>query len=91
MSLKFRKYVHGQYTERKRSALQKKQWALFAAIGYSIAIRGYLICWKDILKRAGFDASYTGAIDNLITMSKAAEQRARYNIKHLKEVPFDIR
>lgn len=77
------KFSHTAYPY-KQSDLQKKQWAQFAAIGYSIAIRGYLLCWQDLLKRAGFDDSYIVWIDEAIAMSRVAEKHARWNIKHLR-------
>ena len=70
----------------KQSPLQKAQWNQFAAIGYSIGIRGYLRLWAQLLKKAGFDNSYLGTIDSMIEISKQTEKRARWNIKHLRSL-----
>ena len=81
MSLKFRR--SGPLY--KQSELQKSQWNQFAAIGYSIAIRGYLKCWRMILIRADItDPTIIHSIDNLISVSIQAEKRARWQIKHLR-------
>lgn len=83
--LKFRQYIYGQYKHHNPSDLQRKQWNQFAAIGYSMAIRGYLNCWRMILIRAGItDVSIIGSIDGIISISYHAEKRARWNIKHLR-------
>lgn len=71
----------------KQSELQRKQWQQFSALGYSMAIRGYLLCWKHLLKTAGFEKEYLDSIDVIISMSKETERRARWNIKHLRQLP----
>ena len=69
----------------KQSELQRSQWNQFAAIGYSMAIRGYLNCWRAILIRADItDPTIIHSIDNLIAVSVQAEKRARWQIKHLR-------
>ena len=83
--LKFRQYIPGKPTYYNPSDLQRKQWQQFAAIGYSMAIRGYLNCWRMILIRAGItDGSIIHAIDAAIEVSYRSEKRARWNIKHLR-------
>ena len=83
--LKFRQYTPGNWKEYKQSELQKSQWQQFAAIGYSMAIRGYLNCWRALLIRADItDPTIIHSIDNLIAVSVQAEKRARWNIKHLR-------
>lgn len=82
MTLKFSRTAYPY----KQSDLQKKQWQQFAAIGYSIGIRGYLLCWRELLKRAGFSNDYLAVINECIDMSRVAEKRARWNIKHLRSI-----
>lgn len=85
--LKFRQFIPGKPAYYKPSELQRKQWQQFAAIGYSMAIRGYLLCWKSILIRAGItDLGITQTIDMLIEDSKVAEKRARWQMKHLRSL-----
>lgn len=80
MGLKFSRTAYPY----KQSDLQRKQWQQFAAIGYSIAIRGYLLCWHKLLKDAGFSPDYLECIDEAIAMSRVAEKRARWQMKHLR-------
>ena len=70
----------------KQSPLQKAQWNQFAAIGYSVGIRGYLLCWRQILKAAGFDANDLWQVDSMIAQAVILEKRARWNIKHLRSL-----
>lgn len=85
--LKFRQFIPGKPAYYNPSELQRSQWQQFAAIGYSVAIRGYLNCWRAILIRADItDPTIIHSIDNLITISVQAEKRARWNIKHLKSL-----
>ncbi len=87
MPLKFRKFIPGKPAHYHPSELQKSQWNQFAAIGYSMAIRGYLLCWRTILIRAGItDACIIYSIDNLLEISRLAEKRARWNIRHLRSL-----
>jgi len=83
--LKFRQFIPGKPAHYNPSELQRKQWKQFAAIGYSMAIRGYLNCWRMILIRADItDPVIIHSIDNLISVSQQAEKRARWNMKHLR-------
>lgn len=83
--LKFRQFIPGKPAYYNPSELQRSQWQQFAAIGYSVAIRGYLNCWRAILIRADItDPTIIHSIDNLITISVQAEKRARWQIKHLR-------
>ena len=75
------------YNQYKPSDLQKKQWQQVAALGYSIAIRGYLQCWRAILVRANMaDELFIWNIDNILEVSRLAEKRARWNLKHLRSL-----
>lgn len=83
MTLKFSR----KSSSRKQSTLQRIQWDSFAALGYSMAIKGYLLCWRQLLIRAQItDIDIIWAVDNAITMSKEAEKRARWNLKHLRSL-----
>lgn len=83
MTLKFSRTAYPY----KPSRLQRIQWNQFAALGYSIAIKGYLLCWRQLLIRAHItDEQFIWPIDNLISVSKLAEKRARWNLKHLDSV-----
>ena len=87
MSLKFRQFIPGKPAHYRPSELQKSQWQQFAAIGYSIAIRGYLKCWRMILIRAQItDSAFIWSIDEMIRVSYQAEKRARWNIRHLRSL-----
>jgi len=85
--LKFKPYIPGDPFPYKQSKLQKAQWQQFAAIGYSIAIRGYLLCWRGILIRAGIIGNeFIWSIDEMIRISHQTEKRARWNIRHLRSL-----
>ena len=85
--LKFRQFIPGKPAYYRPSELQKSQWNQFAAIGYSIAIRGYLKCWRMILIRAQItDTGFIYPIDEAIRVSYQTEKRARWNIRHLRSL-----
>lgn len=70
----------------ERSRMQKKQWALFAAIGYSIAIRGYIACWEGVLRNAELlSPRAQEAMRAVREASVNIEKIARWEIKHLKK------
>ncbi len=81
MSLRFAK----QYTPfSEKSPAQKRQWHLFAALGYTIGIRGYLNCWQRLLKTAGITSPRThGAIETALAASAYIEKEIRWQIKHI--------
>ncbi len=84
MALKFSRNSFSNY---KPSRLQRIQWNQFAALGYSMAIRGYLNCWRGLLIRAHItDHKYIWAIDDMLNISKEIEKRARWNLRHLDSV-----
>lgn len=70
----------------KKSPAQERQWSLFAALGYTIAIRGYLNCWKYLLERAKITSPQThGQILASLEASRYIEKEIRWQIKHIKK------
>lgn len=83
MTLKFSR----NSASRKQSPLQRIQWNQFAALGYSIAIRGYLLCWRELLIRAHIsDSRFIWPIDEMLSLTREIERRARWNLRHLDSV-----
>lgn len=71
-----------------KSPAQQRQWNLFAALGYTIAIRGYLHCWQGLLKRAGITSPRThGAIEIALNASSYIEKEIRYQMAHIPTAP----
>lgn len=69
---------------RRKSPAQQRQWNLFAALGYTMAIRGYLHCWQGLLKRAGITSPRThGAIEIALNASSYIEKEIRYQMAHI--------
>ncbi len=68
----------------EKSPAQKQQWRLFAALGYTIGIRGYLNCWQVLLKSAGITSPRThGAIETALNASAYIEKEIRWQLKHI--------
>lgn len=68
----------------QKSEAQQRQWKLFAALGYTMGIRGYLNCWRSLLKAANITSPQThGAIDTALAASSYIEKEIRYQIKHI--------
>lgn len=84
MALKFTKPL----TTKKKTPKQQIQWKLFAALGYTIAIRGYLNCWRGLIEAAmqeSVDRYYAiKRIDEALNMSVWVEQDLRKNLRRIK-------
>lgn len=66
---------------------QKKQWKLRHALGYSIGIRGYLLCWRGLVKEIQdpVDRFYAEKrIDEMLSASKFIEADVRKNLRKIK-------
>ena len=69
---------------RRKTPAQQRQWKLFHALGYTIAIRGYLNCWAWLLKRAGITSPRThDAIEVALNASSYIEKEIRYQMAHI--------
>jgi hypothetical protein len=71
-------------TKLRGSPAQQKQRRLWMALGYSIAIRGYLRCWQALLRSAGIQTGFHGRIEEMIECSKRAEQVIRIYMQAVK-------
>ena len=81
MSLRFAKRYRSFHV---KSPAQQRQWQLFAALGYTMGIRGYLNCWQRLLKVAGITSPRThGAIETALAASAYIEKEIRWQIKHI--------
>lgn len=82
--LKFARYLNPLDPRPRKSLRQEIQWNLFAALGYTKAIRGYLHCWQYLLKRAGITSPRTlGAIEVALNASSYIEKEIRYQMAHI--------
>lgn len=90
MSIRFSR---NPWSNRKqKSEAQQRQWKLFAALGYTIGIRGYLNCWRALLKAANITSPQThGTIDMALAASSYIEKEIRYQIKHIPSSPAGTR
>lgn len=66
---------------------QKQQWRLRHALGYTLAMRGYLNCWLGLLKAAGVPSYKLQSIDMVLTVIRLLEADLRSDLQNIPKTP----
>jgi len=64
---------------------QREQWKLRHALAYTGAIRGYLLCWKELLKAAGVETFAMVAIDRVLDQTVYLQNELRVRLATIKQ------